>query len=128
MAMKKKMEQNREYILDFFFNISGKEKTRRQLSAYIIDPVLINTLCTIEGYMPQFQLLPDEIMVENNRIIVQARAIGFLAETGKPIAIPFVLGCRIEGSKIINHWFLADELSLMQQITQLTGQNHQKTK
>ncbi len=122
--MKKKMEQNREYILEFFFSISGKEKTQRNLANFIIDPVLISTLCTVERYLPQFQLLPDEIMVENNRLIVQARAKGNLAATGEPVVIPFVMGCRIEGRKIINHWFLADDLTLMQQIIELTGKNH----
>lgn len=119
--MKKKMDQNREYILELFSNISGKEKTGTSLSHYIFDPVLINTLCTLERYIPQFQLLPDEIMVENNRLIVQARAKGNLIESGEPIVIPFVMGCRIEGGKIINHWFLVDDLSLMEQIMQMTN-------
>lgn len=119
----KKADQNRHFLLNFFSAVSGHNKTKTELSRYIDDPILIKTLCLMEKHLPRFQLSVDEITAENNRVIVQARVKGILETTQKAIEILFVIGCRIENDKIVNHWFMADELSLMKQIDQLSKNN-----
>jgi hypothetical protein len=116
--VKTRIEYNRHFLLELFKNITGKKKTVDSLSRFIADPVLIKTFCLIEELFPLFELAADEITVEHNRLIVRARIIGQTQIFNTRIGIPFVLGCQVQGGKIINHWFLIDDLTLMQQIEQ----------
>lgn len=121
-------EKNRQLILDFFQLISGAEKSKKLIGEFVKDPKLVETFTLLERHCPKCSLIVDELTVENNRIIIQARAKGKLAMTDKLIELPFVIGCRLAQEKIVNHWFMANELSLMKQIDELEINNQETPK
>lgn len=116
-------EKNRQLILEFFQLISGVEKSKKLIGEFVKDPKLVETFILFERHCPEYYVIVDELTVEKNRIIVQARAKGKLVMTDKLIELPFVLGCRMAQEKIVNHWFMANELSLMKQIDELEINN-----
>ena len=110
-------EKNRVLVLKFFQKISGKEKNKPLLEAFIEDNQLIDTLLLLETNFPGYQILLDEVTAEWNRVVIQGRTRGSSeAKIGKaPAEIPFAIGCRIERGKIVDHWFIADRLAILNQ-------------
>ena len=69
------------------------------------------------------ELFIDEITAENNRVVVTARIkaihlgeLSGIAATGKTVNFSFVIRYEIENEKIVNHWMIADQMLLMQQL------------
>lgn len=118
----KSSSDNRQSVLNLMKTISGQEKDRAQLSAFIADEKLIDTLIAIECYLPCYEIAIDEVTSVGKRITLQARARGILSGTAPEKAadsiteIPFAMGCRVEKGKITNHWFIADQLAFLKQI------------
>ncbi len=123
----KRAENNKAFFLDFIRNLNSQSRTERDISQFIDDPLLIRTMILLEETLPDFQVLVDELTAEKNRLIVQARVKGRLPSNLKNITISFVMDCQIQHNKIIHHWFMANELSLMQQIDQLSHNMPEKT-
>ena len=117
------VERNRQFILEYFNAISGVEKTKDLLTEFVDDILLIDQILFFERLVPQYELIVDEITAEENRVIVRARARGIHAgeiegipATGKTIEIPFAIGYHIKSYKIINHWFITDQMQLLDQL------------
>ena len=123
----KKAEKNKVFFLDFIRNLNSHSKTESEISPFIDDPLLIRTMILLEETLPHFKILVDELTAEKNRLIVQARVKGHLPSNLENITISFVMGCQIQSNKIVHHWFMANELSLMQQIDQLSLNSRAKT-
>ncbi len=65
----------------------------------------------------------DEMTAEDKRIIIKARLcgthlgdLGGIDPTYKTVDFPAIVEYEIENDKIINHWMLADQMSLMEQL------------
>ena len=120
------MEQqrrNKEFIINYFNAISGVDKTRALLEQYIDDEGLICHIIYFEAAFPKYELFIDELTAENNRVVVTARLkgthlgdLGGIPPTFKTVDFPFVIRYEIENNKIISHWMLADQMSLMEQL------------
>ena len=120
------MEQqrkNKEFIINYFNAISGVEKPRQLLEQYIDDEGLIGHIEYFEAAFPKYELFIDELTAENNRVVVTARIkaihlgeLAGIAATGKTVNFSFVIRYEIEDNKIANHWMLADQMSLMEQL------------
>jgi predicted ester cyclase len=39
-----------------------------------------------------------------------------IAPTGKEVSMPFMIIYRVANSKIVQHWLIADQMGLMQQL------------
>jgi predicted ester cyclase len=118
-----KVENNRRLVLKFYKAINGKVITKELLANFITDPILTDHLLFLDELFPRFSLTPEEITTEQDRVIVRAKLTG--KHTGKVEGIEptqeivntvFAIGYRIENKKIIDHWFISDQMELIQQL------------
>ncbi len=121
--MMTKSEKNRQFILEFYKAINGNKKTRTSLALFISDQKLTTHLLFLEQLFPKFRLIPEEITAEQDRVIVRAELTGKhtgelegIPPTQKNINTAFAIGYRIENNKIIDHWFITDQIELIKQL------------
>ena len=119
-------QKNKEFIINYFNALAALAdvpKTRAMLAKYMTDEALIGHIEFFEAAFPGYLLYIDEMTAEGNRVIVQARMkgthlgnLGGIPPTYKTVDFPFVIKYEIENNMIVNHWMLADQMSLMQQL------------
>ncbi|MEO1010196.1 MAG: ester cyclase [Bacteroidota bacterium] len=117
------LKKNREFIINYFNAISGYEKTRELSEKYTNDESLIQHIEFFEGAFPKYELFIEEIMTEANKVLIQARMsgthtgeFGGIPPTGREIDLPFAIRYTIENEKITDHWLIADQMLLMEQL------------
>lgn len=121
------MEQTnkaKEFIINYFGIMSNAtEKTREFLEQYTTDQSLIGHVAFFEAAFPKYEIFADEITAENNRVVVRARFRGThqgdlagIPPTYKTVEFPFAIGYEVEDNKIVSHWLIADQASLMEQL------------
>lgn len=115
--------KNKELIIRYFNAISGVDKTPSLMEEYISDEELIGHIAFFDGVFPKYELFADELTAEGNRVIVRARLKGVhrgelngIPPTGRKVEFAFAIGYEIENNKIIHHWMIADQMSLMEQL------------
>lgn len=116
-------KKNKEFIIDYINAISGVSKTQELMDKYILDEKLKNHIRFFEGAFPKYEMIIDEIIAEGNRVVVRARSkakhegeLNGIPPTHKEVETPFVIGYEIENNKIVNHWLMADQMMLMEQL------------
>jgi len=117
------LKKNREIIIKYFNAISGVEKTRELLKEYTNDQKLIEHIGFFEGAFPKYELFIEEMVTEGNKVIVQGRATGIhknalngIPATGRRMDLPFCIRYTIVNGKITDHWLIADQMILMEQL------------
>ncbi len=122
------MEQqrkNKAFIINYFNAMAGTPgaKTRELLEKYMSDEALMGHIKFFEIAFPNYDVVADEMTAEGNRVIVKARCkgthlgnLGEIPATFKTIDHPFVICYEIENEKIISHWMISDQMSLMEQL------------
>ncbi len=102
---------------------TGTPKTNSFLEQFMSDEALIAHIEYFEAVFPGYEVYVEEMTAEGNRVIVQARLKGtHMGELAgippkfKKVDFPFVIKYEIENNKIVNHWMLADQMSLMEQL------------
>ena len=126
------LQKNRELIVDYFKAISGKEKTNELLRQFMTDEKLVEHIAFFEGSFPKYELFIEEMISENNKVIVLGRALGIhelefngIPPTHKEMNLPFVIRYTIENGKISDHWLIADQMILMEQLGVVDTKNNQ---
>ncbi|MFN8288810.1 MAG: ester cyclase [Chitinophagaceae bacterium] len=117
-------QKNKEFIINYFNEVAGGvPKTRALMEKFTTDETLIAHVEFFEKAFPCYSLLVEEITADGNRVIVRARSVathlGYLGEippTGKEVDFTFVVCYVIENNMIVNHWMIADQMALMQQL------------
>lgn len=117
------LKKNREFIISYFNGISGVEKTRELCERYTDDEKLIEHIQFFEGAFPKYELFIEEMVTEANKVVVRGRATGIhtghlngIPPTGRKMDLPFSIRYIIENGKISDHWILADQMILMEQL------------
>ncbi len=117
------LKKNREFIIRYFNGVSGHEKTRELCEKYTNDEKLIEHIQFFEGAFPKYELFIEEMVTEANKVVVRGRATGIhnghlngIPPTGKKMDLPFIIRYTIENGKISDHWLLADQMILMEQL------------
>lgn len=117
------LKKNREFIIKYFNAMSGNEKTRELCEQYTTDEKLMEHIDFFEGAFPKYELFIEEIMTEGNKVLIQARATGTntgefngIPPTGNKMDLPFAIRYTIENGKITDHWLIADQMLLMEQL------------
>ncbi len=117
------LKKNREFIITYFNELSGAAKTRELCEKYTDDEKLMEHIAFFEGAFPKYELFIEEMMTEGNKVIVQARATGIhegalngIPPTGKKMDLPFCIRYTIKNGKITDHWLIADQIVLMEQL------------
>lgn len=118
-----KQKKNKEFIIEYFNALSGKNKTRELLSQYVEDQGLIEHIIFFDAVFPKYELFADEITAEANRVVVRARMQGIhegdlngILPTHKKVEFPFAIGYEVDNNKIIHHWLIADQAIFMEQL------------
>lgn len=116
-------ELNKAFIIEYFAAVSGVAKTKTSMEQFTSDLGLIGHVEFFEAAFPRYEIFADEITAENNRVVVRARFkgthLGDLAgipATYKSVEFPFAIGYEVDNNKIVNHWLIADQMSLMEQL------------
>ncbi len=117
------LKKNREFIIKYFNAMSGAEKTRELCEQYTTDEELIGHIEFFETAFPKYELFIEEIMTEGNKVLIQARMSGTHAgefngipPTERPVDLPFAIRYTIENEMIVDHWLIADQMLLMEQL------------
>ena len=117
------LQKNKEFILSYFNAMRGAKKTRALMEKYIADTHLIEHIEFFDTVFPMYEVFPDEITAEGNRIVVKARLKGRhegefngIPPTYKNVEFPFAVGYEIANNKIVSHWLIADQMILMEQL------------
>ena len=115
--------KNKEFVIEYFNAINGKEKTVEIMRQYISDEVLIEHITFFDSVFPKYEMTIDEITADGNRVTVRSRlkgkhegVFGDIQPTFRDVEMPFVVGYEIENRMIISHWLIADQLTLMEQL------------
>ena len=118
-----KLKKNREFIIKYYNTISGAAKTPELCEKFATDNKLLEHIAFFEGAFPKYELFIEEMMTEGNKVMVQGRATGIhqgalngIPATGKKMDLPFCIRYTIENNMIIDHWLIADQIILMEQL------------
>jgi len=120
------MEQqrkNKEFVTRYFNSLSGVAKTKELVEQYVSDEALKEHIAFFDRVFPNYTLSADEMTAEDNRVVVRGRCKGRhegelngISPTNREVDFPFAIGYEIENDKIINHWLIADQMTLMEQL------------
>lgn len=122
------LQENKELVIEYFNAVSGVKKTRKLLEKYVSDNHLMEHIEFFDTVFPAYEIFADEITAEGSRVVVKARIKGRhegelsgIPPTHKNVEFPFAIGYEIENNKIINHWLVADQMMLMEQLGVMTS-------
>jgi len=117
------LEKNKQFVLEYLNAVSGVEKTEELLDRYMNDDELKHHILFFDTIFPNYELLPDEVTAEGNRVIVLARLKGKhegelngIPPTYKMVDLQCAVGYKIDKGIIVDHWFIADQVALMEQL------------
>jgi len=118
-----KIKQNKEFIIKYFNNMSGVVKTEELSRQYMTDESLIEHINFFESAFPKYELFIDELIGEENKVLVRARLSGChtgefngIPPTNSVVDLPFVIRYTIKDDKIVDHWLIADQMLIMEQL------------
>lgn len=126
------LKKNRALILEYFNAISGITKTRELLEKYTSDEKLIEHILFFDGAFPKYELFIEEMISEGNKVIVRGRATGThkaelngIPPTHRNMDFPFAIRYTIANNIITDHWLIADQMLLMEQLGVIEPQSEQ---
>ncbi|RDV13189.1 hypothetical protein DXT99_20815 [Pontibacter diazotrophicus] len=115
-------EQSKRLMQEYFQAIS-QDKSEATIDKYIADPELKGHIILFEASLPNYQVIPKDMIVEGNKVAlrgtVEAEHKGELfgiAPTGRKVSFDLFVIYELGSNKIVNHWMQADTVALMQQI------------
>ena len=115
--------KNKEFIIEYFNAFSGKEKPRQLVEKYVSDEALIEHIEFFESVFPLYEIFAHEMLAEGNKVMVKAGFRGRhegefngIPPTYKIVELTSAIVYEIENNKIISHWLVADQMTLMEQL------------
>ncbi len=114
---------SKKVVKEYWDAISGKPKPLALLEEYVSDPEFINHIMAYEKSFPNYELLADDYICEDDKVVVRARVKGThngdlmgIPPTGKTIDLPFSVIYQINDEKIVKGWLFVDRMELMNQL------------
>lgn len=118
-----KLQENKDLVVRYFNAISGVIKTDEICDTYMTDQKLKEHILFFDTIFPKYELFADEMTAEADRLSVRARMVGVhegdfngIPPTQKRIDMPFVISYTIKNGIITDHWMIADQMSMMEQL------------
>ena len=115
--------KNKEFIIEYFNAFSGKEKPRQLVEKYVSDEALLEHIEFFESVFPLYEIFAHEMLAEGNKVMVKAGFRGRhegefngIPPTYKIVELTSAIVYEIENNKIISHWLVADQMTLMEQL------------
>lgn len=122
------LEANKAFILRYFEALN-KDKSPATVDEFTTDEVLKHHIELFEAAFPGYQLTAEQMIAEGDQVFVRTTFTGThegdlmgIAPTGKEVTVAIALTYQIADGKIVDHWMLADLLTLMQQIGAIPAQ------
>lgn len=119
----KQQNENKEFIIRYFNALSGVIKTDELVEQFTTDEELKKHIAFFDAVFPKYELFADEMTAEDNRVVVRARCKGRhegelngIMPTYRNVDFPFAISYTIENGKITDHWLIADQVVLMEQL------------
>ncbi|MFD1613981.1 ester cyclase [Gelatiniphilus marinus] len=123
-------KQNRAFIVRYFNAISGVIKTDELCRQYTNDQKLIDHILFFDGAFPKYELFIEEMIAEDDKVLVRGRACGIheadfdgIPPTYKKMDLPFVIRYTVTDNLITDHWLIADQVILMEQLGVINNTN-----
>ena len=114
---------NKKFIQEYFDAISGKDKPHHILHKFVKDPSLIEHINRFEKAFPKYEIIPEDIISEGDKIVVRARCSGIhkgefnrIIPTNKGVNVEFAVIYRIKDDKIVHYWMYFDRMALIEQL------------
>lgn len=118
-----KLQDNKALVIRYFNAISGVSKTDEICDAYMTDQQLKEHILFFDTIFPKYELFADEMTAEGDRVSILARLKGInegefngIPPTYKEVDFPFAISYTIKDGKITDHWMIADQMILMEQL------------
>ena len=116
-------EDNKNFIRRYLDAISGKPKTDSVMRLFIAEQPLIDHVMVAEAAFPLYFLDVEEIMAEGDLVSVRGMVRGThlgdgmgIPPTGKNVEFSIFITYKVIDGKIVDHWMLTDNMTMMQQI------------
>ncbi len=116
-------KKNKQFILEYYNALSGVEKTEKLIDRYVNDEELKNHIIFFDTIFPRYEVVVDEMIAENNKVVVLARVRGThegefndIPPTHQKVEIRFTIRYVIEKDKIVDHWMISDLSTLYEQL------------
>lgn len=120
-------EQSKQRIAEYIKALHGTTKPMPLLDQYISDAdmELKGHIQVFEAGIPCYDLIPEDIVAEGNKVLVRFRVTGQhtgelfgCAPTGNQVNIPGMILYELDDAgMIMNHWMEVDSVGMMQQIS-----------
>ena len=130
-----RQQQNKAFIVEYYSVMSGaKKKTEALCDQFMEDDKLKEHILFFDSIFPGYEVFAEEMTAEGDRVIVLARLLGVhkgaftgIPPTHKQVNFLFAIGYTIRERKIVDHWLVADQATLMEQIGALANPSEQMT-
>lgn len=117
-------QDNKAFIQSYLAALSGNAKTPELVDQFVAEQVLKDHIAAAEEGFPEYDLIADHIIAEDDMVSVIGRFGGThtgsfmgIPPTGKSFSdVPIHITYKVEGGKIVDHWMLLDNAALMQQL------------
>ncbi len=120
---------NKEFIRRYLAAM-GESKSPENVDIYISDEdrELKEHIAFFEAVLPGYQIAVEDLVAEGDKVTVRGRVTGThkgelmgIPPSGKDVDFDLMLIYRIEGEQIVEHWMVADQLTMMKQIGAIPG-------
>lgn len=116
-------EKNKQFMINFYKIASGNKKTEAELRKWSTNERHIGHVMFMEKAFPNYELVPDEIIAEGDKVFVRAHVVAKhtgevdgIPPTFKEINVPFAIGYRIDNEKIVDFWTISDQMEFLEQL------------
>lgn len=116
-------EDNKAFIRRYLDAINGKPKTESVIRLFVAEQPLTEHILAAESAFPLYRIDPEEILAEGDLVSLRGIIRGVhngpfmgLPPTGKPVEFSLFITYKIQDGKIVDHWMLTDNMTMMQQI------------
>ena len=119
-------EENKEFIRRYLDAINGKPKPESVLRLFIAEQSLIDHINMADAPFPLYRIDVEEMLAEGDLVSLRGKIVGVhqgpfmgMPPTGKPIDTAIFITYKVQDGKIVDHWMLTDNMTMMQQIGML---------
>jgi len=123
------IQSNKEIIIEYFNAMNGVVKTSELCDKYMKDKHLKEHVIFFDTIFPGYEVFADEITAEGDRVVLRARLKGRhegefngIPPTNRMVEFPFAISYTIKDNLIVDHWLIADQAVLMEQLGVAQGQ------
>lgn len=116
-------EENKAFIRRYLDAINGKPKTESVARLFVAEQPLIDHILTAEASFPLYRIDVEEMLAEGDLVSLHGMIRGVhngpfmgLPPTGRPVEFAIFITYKVQDGKIVDHWILSDNMTMMQQI------------